>query len=272
MKTQRNLFISAVVISIMFSGTFMAASQTVTSDIVGIVNIQKEPGLLKFIGCNFESTTNSSFKDFTEVTQFSANTVKDDADQVFSKANSSSKKDRHFLYDSVPAQWRLKSEPGTPSPNGISMQTGQAVWLKSKNDDFNSTNPSFTFSGEVVTAPEQSFVIEKGRQLICFPFSCDINVADLVTTGGTSSTNGNHADRIYMLEYVEGQKIPYVYFGLFKNKDGTSKWKKLVRENKIYEFTEDEVDRVISIGEGFFYQAVKDFTWVIENPYLNYLK
>ena len=272
MKKQRSLFISITALSILFNGISMAENQTVTSDIVGIVKIQKEPGLFKFIGCNFESTTNSTFEEFTEVTQFSADTSQKKADKIITDVNSSNVRDRYVLYESTPAQWRNKDDFTTPNPDGIPMQTGQAVWLKSKNDTFNNSLTSFTFTGEVVKAPQQSFKIKEGQQLICFPFSCDINITDLVVAGGTASTNGNHADKIYMLDYLDGEKLPYAYFGLYENEGGTVEWKKLKKSNKNFEFTEDEVTRVISIGEGFFYQAVNDFTWVIKNPYLDDLK
>jgi hypothetical protein len=104
--------------------------------------------------------------------------------------------------------------------------------------------------------------LDVGLQLVCYPLSADIVLddLDLANDGATGDGNYVNADQIFTWEGSAYQR-----YALY---DVDSKWYGC---NTLQEWEDGSVlgsDRVLKVGEGFWYKAKATVNWDEDNPYL----
>jgi hypothetical protein len=217
-----------------------------SANVVGYVQKDLIPGQYMLAGVNFTANGEApTLKEVVGTNQLTRSANYALADRVIIwKTNSSTYQayatytDGEFYPCNTADQWN--NAVGSENPV---VPVGTGFWIVPASGA--TTTNTLTFSGDVVAVETNTLNLKAGYQLISYPFSCDQAIKDMNTNNLTANVNYALADRIGVWEGDH-----YQYYGLYT--DGSwypcntaDEWNNAIAET----------DRVISIGEGFWFIA-----------------
>jgi hypothetical protein len=247
----------AFIVALVLAGISFADSNTVASaNVLGYTKRVLLPGKYTLIGINFDANNgNPTLKDVLGTNQLKAAANYLDADRVvlWNKQTSSYQAyaqydgDREFYPCNNATEWNTSSSTNPTIP----MSTG--FWIISGS----STTNTLLLSGSVVTNASKQINIANGYQLIAWPFSSGQAVSTMTVTNLTKAANYLDADRIAVWDGDH-----YQQYGLFTDGDWypcntATEWNNAIAET----------DRVISLGEGFWFIGISAKTITETSPY-----
>lgn len=161
--------------------------------------------------------------------------------------------DGNFYKANTASEWSL-GQAGNPE-----IPVGTGFWLTSAGT---SSEPHpITLAGDVVTAATQLVALVEGFQIVGYPFSSDMDLAntpDLVASGASSSGFLIDADRITVYDPSTTSYQRYALWtdGNWYKANDASEWAAGV-----------PADELILSGSAFWYEAKSAFEWLETNPY-----
>jgi hypothetical protein len=239
------------------------ADSVESQNIVGMVTRELPPDSAYIrVGVNLKAVgnTNPTLKDIVGTNQLRAASNPLQADRVMLWNAQDTQYQAYALYEgdhefypcNTADEWENSS-----ATNPI-VSVGQGFWIVSGSGS--SETNTLRISGEVVLDEFTDIEVKKGYQIMAWPFSSDQGIADIETTELNSNVNPLFADRIVVWEGGS-----YQNYGLYT--DG--KWYPC---NTAEEWENGpEADRVISLGEGFWFISQSDNEWSERSGYYDNL-
>jgi len=259
MKTMRliTLFLMTVALLVQADSNDVVSSV----NIVGYVQKHLPPSQYLLVGVNFtgNNAEEPTLKDIIGTNQLRASSNYLFADRVviWDKATSSYQAYATYDVDHEFYPCNTADEWNTGVATNPVVSAGLGFWLVPASGA--STTNEIYLSGDVITADTMAMVHTNGYQMEAYPFSCDQAIATLETSNLTANANYLFADRISVWNGSS-----YQAYGLYTDGD----WYPCNTADEWNSATE-ETDRVIALGEGFWFIAQNAVTITETNDYLS---
>ena len=217
---------------------------------------------------SFSGAESTTLVDLLGTNQLRAAATYDQADRVL-LWNRGSLSYNYFAIKSTDGQWHSAQNATAwftgPATNPV-VAPGDGLWVLAP--EATAQTNRFALMGEVVGAEEMVLEIGEGLNLICNPFTCDLdlNESDLANDGALAATTYDKADRIHVWNK---ETKAYKQYAL---KQSDMKWH--YANNAAEWFTGPAVTNPIQVGEGFWYIRATNapLYWSETNKYLGNLR
>jgi hypothetical protein len=240
------------------------ADSVQSQNVVGMVTRELPPdSAYIMVGVNLKAVGNTSptLKDIVGTNQLRAASNYLNADRVMLWDAEATAYRAFALWDGdlefYPCNNATEWEGSSPTNPVVSV--GQGFWIVSASGS--STTNTLRMAGEAVLGEFADISVKEGYQLMAWPFSSDKAIADIDTTELNAAANYLNADRIVVWE-----GSGYQNYGLFT--DG--KWYPCNTATE-WEDAIESTDRVISLGEGFWFISQTDNEWTERSGYYDNL-
>ncbi len=207
-----------------------------TNTLIGVFGTNKLVQAGNYLNCDRVTVYDSSVSSYQSYAQFT---------------------DGHFYKCNNAAEWENTS---LPIQDDVVLEPGGAFWLVHPEGE--GTN-EVSLLGEVLggSTDTQDVAIVEGYQMVSYPYATEIAVQDLTPANATGAGNYLNADRIIVWQ---ADTQTYQAYALF---DDDGKWYKANNAAEWENTSLPPTDRVIGIGEGFWYVSQSGFTWSEGCPY-----
>lgn len=236
----------------------VAHAQNTTMGVVGVTRVQKPASGLNLVGNNFGDSS-STLNEITPVSQFNGSFLIGNADKIYVWDVSITNYVVYAVYESgATKEWRNANSFYGAAVDPV-IPVGSAFWLESSGS---AVNDNLFVSGDVVVSQFVTNQVVLGLQLLAYPFSSDISLNDSsLKENATGSFLIGNTDKIYTWDL---SNTNYAVYALYES-GPTKEW----RDANSFYSPAGAAD--VWLGQGFWYEAKSDFTWVESNKYFNNL-
>jgi hypothetical protein len=252
-----------LIVGVIFALASYAADTVSSANIVGYVKIDLIPGQYTLAGVNFTANgENPTLIDILGTNQLTASENYLFADRVSVWNNQTQTYQYYAMYTDhqfYPCNTRSEWDNAATPTNPV-LPVGTGFWITPASGA-TITNEVY-LSGDIVTVETNAVPLAEGYQMISYPFSSDQSIAMLNTANLTSNANYLFADRIAVWEGNH-----YQFYGLYTDGNWYPCNNKAEWDNSI-----EETDRIISIGEGFWFIAQSATPLSETNKYLSVIQ
>lgn len=127
------------------------------------------------------------------------------------------------------------------------LERGKGVWFQA---GANSNPTNIIVSGDVFTDNSFPVNLDGTLTLLSYPYSCDINLTNMVISNATASSKWDNADKLII--WNGG----YVTYGLYQPAAGQPYWMASGAGWSIPALAKPTTNVTVSLGKGFWYQSV----------------
>jgi hypothetical protein len=161
----------------------------------------------------------------------------------------------YWLFFSTNPSFNRKWRSATGFATNVFLQPGAGVWYRSRA----TSNQVLTLVGDVVNKGASTNMIRPGLQVVSYPFSTSIIMADLKLTNGVAAATSVNADNIQLYNPETQQYTTYWLFSS-ANPSFNRRWRSA---------TGFATNVVIQPGSAFWYRSrgAETITWVESIPY-----
>ena len=237
------------------------AADVPSVNVAGFVRKSLAAGELTIVGVNLDGigspqTLQSLFGDDAVA---NANFVQADWFTTFDEVGKTYQRyamytDGEFYKCNTRAEWE---DLGATAQNPT-LDVGSALWVRCNSGGAN----EFSVTGEAVMDVSKQVDLVSGLQMVCYPLSSEIDIdsLDLPADGATANGNFVQADQIFTWEGSGYQKYALYTDNKWYGCNTRTEW-----ESGPFVLGSD---RVLKVGEGFWYNAKGAVTWTEDNQYL----